>query len=204
MKNFRVTEKYYNSIFSEKKQINWDQYNGSDEGITLCGKSVYRWFKCDGWENAEFVLDTIEQAKSFIDEQTTQVEYVEINQEFAAFFYMIFQYNESTEEYDIDCTIDYCNLWEKEYKPKYSTRQLKDEIYYCLENLRIKDLISVNNIVFENDKRHYYVDRYLEYDEDKDEGEYDINIDELVEFIFFYDQINYNDDINAILAINKH
>lgn len=201
MKKFRVLENYERHIFSEKKKINWGKY--SDVELTICDEPVYHWFESgDSWNNAEFDFDTLEQAKSFIDEQIAKVEYVEINQEFEAYSYMIMQYNEDTEEYDIACTIDCCEHWEKIYKPKYSSEQVKDELYYYIDNLNTKQLVELNNFIFTHQTEHTSyncVNVTLEYDEDKSINDYDICIDEFVDFIFWNDKLSYGENINYIL-----
>ncbi len=201
MKNYKVLENYEMHIFSEKKQLNWNNNGRTD--ITLCGNTVYHWFKSgDSWNNAEFDFDTLEQAKSFIDERIAKVEYVEINQEFEAYFYQIFQYNEDTEEYDIDCDVDFCEYWEQEYKPCYSSEQVKDELYYYIDNMDTKQLVELNNFIFAHQTEHTShncVDELLIYDEDKEDDFY-FCIDYFVDFIFWNDELPYDNNIKQILS----
>lgn len=198
IKKYKVLENYERHIFSEKRQINWDKY--SDIELTICDNPVYHWFKSgDSWNNAEFDFDTIEQAEGFVKEQISKVEYIEINEEFDAYYYFIMQYNEDTEEYDIDC--DYFG---KEYKPKYSITQAKDELYYYIDNLNVKQIIELNNIIYKNQTTHTMrncVDNLLEYDENKSIDDYDFCIDDFVDFIFWNDGLDYDKEIREILNL---
>lgn len=195
MKKFRVLENYERHIFSEKKKINWGKY--SDVELTICDEPVYHWFKSgDSWNNAEFDFDTLEQAESFIDEQIAKVEYIEIGEEFEAYSYMIMQYNEDTEEYDMNCG----DGWGKKYKPCYSSEQVKDELYYYIDNLNTKQLVELNNFIFTHQTErtlHNCADELLVYDEDKED--YYFSFNDFVDFIFWNDELPYDENISYIL-----
>lgn len=203
IKKYKVLENYERHIFSNNKQLNWDRYSNVD--ITICDESVYHWFKNgDSWNNAEFYFDTIEQVNTFIDKQIAKVEYIEINQEFEAYYYMIFQYNEDTEEYDIDGFVDNCNYWSKEYKPCYSSKQVKDELYYHIENLNNKQLIELNNFIYENQTEktmHHCIDKLLEYGEDTPIDGDNISFEDMADFMFWNDELDYNEEIKNILKL---
>lgn len=205
-KNDKQKNSFYVRIYDDEllqsiyELDNTKQYSSMNDLMTqalaIGVNEIYKTF------GKKFDFDTLEQAKSFIDERIAKVEYVEINQEFEAYFYQIFQYNEDTEEYDIDCDVDFCEYWEQEYKPCYSSEQVKDELYYYIDNIDTKQLVELNNFIFAHQTEHTShncVDELLIYDEDKEDDFY-FCIDYFVDFIFWNDELPYDNNIKQILS----
>lgn len=202
IKKYKVIENYHTQIFSNEKQAKLDFV--CDTKITYSDDIVKLYSSADGWSNDEYLFDTLEQAKQFIDEQTAKPEYVPINEEFEAYYYSIWQGNEDSEDYDIECTIDYQSYWEKEYKPCYSSEQVKDELYYYIENLNNKKLIELNNFIFNHQTvktMHNCIDKLLEYCKDMPVDGDNISFDDMTEFIFWNDELDYTEKIKNILKL---